>query len=89
VASGDIPIPEYIKIDVDGFEHKVLRGMEKSLWDTRVRSLIVELNPALQEHCDIREWLGTLGFVWDAAQVKSAARTSGPFEGVAEHVFKR
>jgi FkbM family methyltransferase len=89
VIAGSLPTPEYIKIDVDGFEHGVIRGMEQTLRSGKVRSLIVELNPALAEHVDIRERLADLGFRWSAEQVAAAARTSGPFQGVAEHVFIR
>ena len=89
VASGDLPVPHYVKIDVDGFEHKVIRGMQKTLRDARVASLIVELNQQLVEHREIRDFLCGLGFRWDPAQVERAARKSGPFEGVAEHVFRR
>lgn len=89
VATGEIPVPEYVKIDVDGFEHKVIRGMDKTLRDARVHSLIVELNPALEEHRDILGYLGGIGFRYDAAQVRAATRRSGPFEGIAEYVFRR
>jgi FkbM family methyltransferase len=84
-----VPCPDYIKIDVDGFEHKVIRGMEKTLREGKVRSLLVELNPSLAEHREIRCFLEKLGFAWDAAQVAAAARTEGAFKGVAEHVFRR
>jgi hypothetical protein len=63
--------------------------MERTLRAGKARSLLVELNPALPEHRDIRSFLETLGFAWDPAQVQAAARTSGPFLGVAEHVFRR
>jgi hypothetical protein len=67
----------------------VIRGMEQTLRDASVQSLLVELNPALAEHREIRSFLGTLGFGWDESQVAAAARTSGLFTGVAEHVFQR
>jgi len=89
IASGELPVPEYAKIDVDGFEHKALRGMESTLRDPRLRSLLVELNPAIAEHLEVRSHLAGLGFKWDPAQVAAATRKAGPFEGVAEHVFER
>jgi FkbM family methyltransferase len=89
VEAGQVPAPDYVKIDVDGFEHKVIRGMERTLRTGRARSLLVELNPALAEHREIRSFLESLGFAWDPAQVQAAARTSGAFIGVAEHVFRR
>ncbi len=89
IADGRLPAPQYVKVDVDGFEHKALRGMAHTLRNALVRSLLVELNPTLAEHLALRDWLGTLGFRWDPAQVARAARTEGPFAGVAEHVFER
>jgi FkbM family methyltransferase len=89
VEAGEVPSPDYVKIDVDGFEHKVIRGMERTLKAGKARSLLVELNPALAEHREIRAFLETLGFAWDPAQAQAAARCSGPFQGVAEHVFRR
>ena len=89
VAAGEVPAPDYVKIDVDGFEHRVVRGMEKTLRDGKVRSLLIELNPALSEHLEMRSLLEELGFAWDAAQVARSTRVEGPFKGVAEHVFKR
>ena len=85
----DLPVPQYIKIDVDGFEHKVIRGMEKTLQGPGVHSLLIELNPSLPEHREMRSYLQGLGFRWDEAQVAAAARRDGPFTGVAEHVFRR
>ena len=89
VAAGEIASPEYVKIDVDGFEHKVVRGMEHTLRNGKIKSMLVELNPALAQHREMRAFLEGLGFAWDAAQVAAATRKSGIFTGVAEHVFTR
>ncbi len=37
------PVPNFIKIDVDGFEHKILQAAEKTLSDSKLLGLIVEL----------------------------------------------
>ncbi len=89
IESGAMPVPEFIKIDVDGFEHRVIDGAETTLRDPGVRSVIIELNPKLPEHLGVIEKLRGMGFEFDKEQVRRSTRQSGLFEGVAEHVFSR
>jgi FkbM family methyltransferase len=39
----NLPIPNYLKIDVDGAEKDVVYGSEKTLKDKNVKSLLIEL----------------------------------------------
>ncbi len=89
VSSGAIPVPTYIKIDVDGFEHKVIKGGANTLRDPTVQSLIVEVNSHLPEHHWIVDHLSALGFRHDTAQFEGAQRKQGFFQGVGEYVFRR
>lgn len=89
VESGAVPVPDYIKLDVDGFEHKVIEGARKTLANPKVRSVIVELNTHLAEHRGAVELLQGMGFTYDEAQVTGALRKSGTFEGVGEFIFRR
>jgi FkbM family methyltransferase len=89
VASGALPVPNHIKIDVDGFEPKVVAGASTTLRDPSVRSLLIETNPHLADHAAMIGELEALGFRYDPAQVKRAERKEGTFKGVAEYVFKR
>lgn len=89
VESGAIPVPDYIKLDVDGIEHKVLAGARKTLANTGVRGVIVELNTHLEEHNAVIEMLQSLGFTFDPSQVRGALRKEGLFEGVGEFIFSR
>ncbi len=89
VDSGAVPVPDYIKLDVDGIEHKVLRGARRTLSNAGVRELLVELNTHLPEHRAAIEMLQSLGFTYDTAQAQGALRKSGAFEGVGEFIFKR
>ena len=89
VAQGTIPVPAFIKIDVDGIEHKIIKGAEKTLQDPGVTSLLIEINPHLAEHRWIIDHLATLGFGYDPEQVARVARKEGYFEGVGEYVFRR
>lgn len=89
VDSGAIPVPDYIKLDVDGIEHKVLAGARKTLANVGVKGLIVELNTHLEEHNAVIEMLQSVGFTFDPSQVRSALRKDGLFEGVGEFIFSR
>lgn len=82
-----IPQPTHIKIDVDGFESRVVAGGLRTI--AKARSVLIEVNPALGEHQDMLWSMHTLGFEYDPAQVTAATRKDGPFKGVAEYVFFR
>ena len=84
-----IPVPSRIKIDVDGFEHKVISGASKMLRNLKVKSLLIETNTKLSEHKKMVHDLENLGFKFSPKQVATSIRKSGPFEGVAEYVFRR
>jgi FkbM family methyltransferase len=89
VAGGAVPAPHHIKIDVDGFEHKVVNGALQTLRSPTLKSLLIEVNPELAEHRGLIETLKSHGFAFDPAQVARAARAEGAFKGVAEYVFRR
>lgn len=89
VAAGVLPQPTHLKIDVDGFEHKVVAGAARTVRDRRLRSMIIEVNPALEPHRRLLDELHGVGYRWDDAQVAAATRKDGTFKGVAEYVFVR
>jgi FkbM family methyltransferase len=89
VETKKLPIPDYIKIDVDGFEHKVIEGARKTLENKKIKSIILEINPNLPEHLATVELLKQLGFQFSQDQVNKAAYTEGPFKGMSEYVFRR
>lgn len=88
VAQG-MPIPSHIKLDVDGFEHRVMSGGWATVQRPEVRSLLIEINQNLDEHKKLVGSLTDLGFRYDPRQVEQVTRRSGPFAGCAEYVFTR
>ena len=44
-----LEIPDYIKIDVDGIEHLILKGGDKFLNNLKVKSLLIEINENFKE----------------------------------------
>lgn len=89
VARGVVPVPNHIKIDVDGLEHRVLAGCQSTLKDARVKSVLVEINTNVTEHRRTLDEMAALGFTCSAKQVADAIRREGPFKGIGNHVFRR
>lgn len=89
VSSPHVPFPTRMKIDVDGFEHLVIRGGAKTIRDPRLESLIIETNISLSEHAEMVRVLLQEGFRVDLDQVNRSMRKEGIFSGVAEYVFRR
>jgi FkbM family methyltransferase len=89
VAAREMPVPNHIKIDVDGFEPKVIAGARATLRDPAVKSLLIETNQNLEDHMAMVAELNTLGFKHEESQVARAERKDGTFKGVAEYVFRR
>jgi len=89
VAAGAMPVPAHVKIDVDGLEHKVIAGAAATLADRRVRSVLIEINTALEEHWEIVDALLALGFDYGRDQVARSVRADGDFKGVGNYVFRR
>ena len=80
-------IPDHIKIDVDGLEHKVLAGSITTL--NFVQSVLVELNTSLPEHQAIFDQMAKYGLKPDMETANKARRKSGPFKGVGNVIFFR
>lgn len=89
VAEGVIANPDAIKIDVDGFEHKVINGASEILTGESLRTLIIETNPFIPEHVEMMRDLDELGYEFDVSQQSAAARKEGAFKGVGEVIFQR
>ena len=84
-----LPIPNHIKIDVDGIEDKVILGALKTLEQKDVRSVLIEINTNLESHWEIVDLMLDLGFDYSRSQVEQAQRKEGTFKGVGNYVFRR
>jgi FkbM family methyltransferase len=89
VGQGVLPPPQHVKIDVDGIEHKVIRGAEKTLEQPSVRSVLIEINTNLDEHWEVVDQMLDYGFGYSQEETERAQRKEGPFKGVGNYVFRR
>ncbi|WP_421781044.1 FkbM family methyltransferase [Kiloniella litopenaei] len=57
-----MPTPDHIKIDVDGFEHKLISGASRLLREGKVKSLLIEINQFMPEHKSIIDLMESYGY---------------------------
>jgi FkbM family methyltransferase len=62
VATGAIPFPEHIKIDVDGGESRLIDGMAETLADRRLKSIRLEIRLDDEANCSAMARLAAAGF---------------------------
>jgi FkbM family methyltransferase len=89
VEAGAVPPPDHIKIDVDGFEPKVVAGARRAIAAGKLKTMLIEVNQNLPDHLAMVRELNASGFRHDPAQAAAAERKSGAFKGCAEYVFRR
>ena len=56
----DKEIPTLIRMDVEGYEGKIIKGMEKTLMNKKLKNLYIELHPSLMKNDEMMELLKTL-----------------------------
>ena len=81
IASGDAPFPDILKIDVEGFEEEVLRGLNETISNPKCRAVFCEVHFAIldgrgkrQAPARIQRFLSDRGFqvLWtDASHLAS------------------
>lgn len=82
-----MPQPTHIKVDVDGFEDKVLRGAPRVL--SRTQSILVEMDSANADHMRWKETLEDIGFETNEEEYLAARRKEGAFVGIGNIIFRR
>ena len=49
IEEGTLEVPNYIKIDVDGIEHKILSGSKQVLNNQNLKGMLIEINENYEE----------------------------------------
>lgn len=89
IESGSIPVPNHVKIDVDGIEHLVIEGASETFADKKLKSVLIEISPHIPEHLKIVNIMSSFGFIFDSDQVERARRKEGSTKDYAEYIFRR
>jgi FkbM family methyltransferase len=82
-----LPVPDHLKIDVDGIEAKILKGAEKLLRDPKLKSILIEINESMPEDILIKEQLISLGFKTKLTSAGGVALKGGMV--LKDYVFAR
>ena len=69
-----LPLPNYIKIDVDGIENKIIKRAGKILANKKLKSMIVEFKSERKEDLLTIKKLQDHGFTYDKKQVKNVKK---------------
>jgi FkbM family methyltransferase len=80
--------PRHIKIDVDGNEALIIRGADKTLRDTRLRSVLIEIDENLAADRDIVSSMAACGFPGFERR-HSSLFDCGPYEKIFNYIFRR
>lgn len=70
IADG-LPVPDHIKIDVDGLEHRVIAGMMDTLRQPNLKTVLAELNFDNTKNLEIIDHMAALGwrFSWEQLRI--------------------
>ena len=84
IEQGEIPVPDVVKIDVDGGEADVVRGLADTLGHPDCRSIYCEIHPgALEEYGasakEVHEVLEEVGFELERMEVEHQMRKDAYF----------
>ncbi|NJL53855.1 FkbM family methyltransferase [bacterium] len=89
VSQLNLPIPNHLKIDVDGIELAILHGASRTLEHESVRSLLIEIEEGDREATEIVEFLRSKGFGIQSKHRYVHGGENSPFANVYNYIFWR
>jgi FkbM family methyltransferase len=80
-----LEIPDYIKVDVDGIEHLILKSGERVLKDKKLKSMLIEINENfVEQYNDILNIMKDSGF-----EIKEKKNNSDLFDSDEKNSFSK
>lgn len=85
----ELPVPNHIKIDVDGIELKILRGAGEFLKSLAVKSVILEAEDGSAEADEILALMAQSGFAVHSKHRYTYGGNDGPYARMHNYIFKK
>ena len=85
----EISIPNYVKIDVDGLESKIILGAKNLIKNKKLFSVLIEINPEREKDKDILKFFKKNNFIFDEFETEKFRKKSGWNKGYANYIFFR
>ena len=89
IQGANLPIPDLVKVDVDGFEHYVIDGMDSLIQEQAIKSLMIEVNFRVTEHVKLVERLQRIGYLCSNQYIVQYTLQDGHFAGMCNVPFFR
>jgi FkbM family methyltransferase len=86
IASGAVPMPHHIKVDVDGIEWRVFNGMQNTLRSPHLKTVLFETNFKLPKSVAIIEDMMRLGWTYSKDQARINQHEIVPFEEIVRRM---
>lgn len=83
-----MPVPQHVKIDVDGLEPEIVAGAARLLTDMRMRSVLVELDTRVDAHMQVVRTLEDAAFRV-VSRYHSPAFEATEFKDIFNYIFRR
>lgn len=88
ITQHQLPIPDHIKIDVDGLEPAVIAGSDYLLRQPKLKSLLIELNTQLTADNALIDQIQDYGFKF-MSRYRSPNFANSEFKDIYNHIFSR
>ncbi|MBO9669761.1 MAG: FkbM family methyltransferase [Sphingobium sp.] len=83
-----LPMPDHIKIDVDGLEHRVIGGMLETLKQPQLKTVLMEVNFDNTKNLDAIDQMTALGWKYSWEQLRINRRIKFTVDQIREYQRK-
>jgi FkbM family methyltransferase len=89
IAQLSLPIPNHLKIDVDGIEFLILVGAEQTLKNAKVKSILIEIEKDSENSQKILDLLERHGFKIHSQHRYVYGGSTGKYANIYNYIFQR